>query len=114
MFIIIFGDSDCTEAVVAMLHNMGVAKTELFSDYKAFSNYLHGHLYDTVLLLEKGPRSTETASEIRSLGHRGTFVWFSDLDFSLLAFRLRADYFGLFPINREKLEAAIYSIKENK
>lgn len=40
---------------------------------------------------------------IRSLSSQHGLIWCSDLDFSLHAFRLRADYFILTPVSRQSL-----------
>lgn len=63
---------------------------------------------DTVMLIaQKGAPSTETAMAAREHNPRGKLLWFSDLDFALLSFRLKATYFGLLPIEENKLRTAL-------
>lgn len=60
-----------------------------------------------MMITQKGPLSTETAMAAREHNLRGKLIWFSDLDFALLSFRLKVTYFGLLPIEEEKLKLAL-------
>ena len=60
-----------------------------------------------MIIAQKGARSTETAMSAREQNPDGKLIWLSDLDFALLSFRLKAAYFGLFPIDDEKLKVAL-------
>ena len=93
----------------ALLKTLDVRCTS-FSDRRAFLDHIRGRPDLTALLMEPGPHATETAAEIREQNPNGKFLWFSDLDFSLLSFRLRADYFGLLPLTACKLKTAIARI----
>ncbi len=90
----------------AMLRTMNV-RFKAFSERCAFLDHIRGRPDLTALLLELGPCATETAAEIREQNPNGKFFWFSDLDFSLLSYRLRADYFALLPVTEDKLRAAM-------
>lgn len=62
-----------------------------------------------MMVIQTGSKSIETA--MSALGHNkaGKLVWFSDIDFALLSFRLRATYFGLIPVEMDKLKTALSS-----
>lgn len=78
-----------------------------FSDAHKFLKCIRGRSDLTMLLMQTGPQSTETAVEAKEQNPGGKLLWFSDLDFSLLAYRLRASYFGLLPANEETLKQAL-------
>lgn len=60
-----------------------------------------------MMIAQTGALSTETAMAAREHNPGGKLIWFSDLDFALLSFRLKATYFGLLPIEDEKLRVAL-------
>lgn len=63
---------------------------------------------DTVMFIaQTGALSTETAMAAREHNPHGKLIWFSDLDFALLSFRLKATYFGLLPVEDNKLKTAL-------
>lgn len=49
------------------------------------------------------------AEHLRSLCPVCRMIWCSDLDFSLHAFRLRADYFLLKPVSEEAFQLGLYT-----
>lgn len=85
---------------------------KIFSDRRAFLDHIRSRPDLTALLLEPGPHATETAAEIREQNPKGKFLWFSDLDFSLLVYRLHADYFGLLPMTEDKLRIALLNAQK--
>lgn len=89
-------------------------RCKTFSDRRAFLDHIRGRPDLTALLLEFGPHATETAAEIREQNPNGKFLWFSDLDFSLLSYRLRTDYFGLLPVTEDKLRMALQNAQNNE
>lgn len=60
-----------------------------------------------MLIMQKGATSTETAMSAVEHNPTGKLIWFCDLDFALLSFRLKAAYFGLLPVTDDKLKAAL-------
>lgn len=60
-----------------------------------------------MLIMQKGATSTETAMSAREHNPKGKLIWFCDLDFALLSFRLKAAYFGLLPVADDKLKTAL-------
>lgn len=111
--ILLCEDAEQREQTEAMLQTMHV-QCKAFSDRRAFLDHIRGRPDLTALLVEKGPHATETAAEIREQNPNGKFLWFSDLDFSLLSYRLRADYFGLLPVTEDKLRAALLNAQNNE
>ncbi len=104
--ILLCEDGPRRQEAEAMLRTMGV-DCKAFSQRRGFLDHIRGRPDLTALLIEPGPQATETAAEIREQNPRGKFLWFSDLDFSLLSYRLRADYFALLPVTEDKLRGAM-------
>lgn len=59
------------------------------------------------LIAFSGITGLNTAERLHSLCPACRIIWFCDQDFSLHAFRLRADYFMLKPISDEELEEGL-------
>ena len=62
---------------------------------------------DLVVLALPGVAGLNAAEHLRDLCPDCGLVWCSDLDFSLQAYRLRADYFILGPSTQEKLHTGL-------
>ncbi len=78
--------------------------------YDTFSEFLSSAIkspHRILLLAQDGPRSVDMAAEVRERFPEHSFVWFSDLDFALFAYRLEVDYFSLLPITKDKLRTAL-------
>ena len=56
-----------------------------------------------------GVAGLNAAEHLRSLCPVCRMIWCSDLDFSLHAFRLRADYFLLKPVSEEAFQLGLYT-----
>ena len=61
----------------------------------------------SVLLALHGVNGLNAAEHLRSLYPRCGMIWCSDLDFSLHAFRLRAEYFFMEPVEEEKFREGL-------
>ena len=61
----------------------------------------------SVLLALHGVNGLNAAEHLRSLYPRCGMIWCSDLDFSLHAFRLRAEYFFMEPVEDEKFREGL-------
>lgn len=81
--------------------------TESFCSVSDFLTAVNDNPDAIMMITQKGSRSTETAIVARENNPGGKLIWFSDLDFALLSFRLKATYFGLLPIEDEKLKTAL-------
>lgn len=60
-----------------------------------------------VFLALPGVDGLNAAEHLRALSPNCGLIWCSDLNFSLHAFRLRADYFLMEPVTDEKLQEAL-------
>ena len=61
----------------------------------------------SVFLALPGVDGLNAAEHLRALSPNCGLIWCSDLNFSLHAFRLRADYFLMEPVTDEKLQEAL-------
>lgn len=112
MTVILFcEDAEQGAKTQALLRTLNV-QCQIFSERRMFLAHIRGRPDLTALLIESGPHATETAAEIREQNPSGKFLWFSDLDFSLLSYRLHADYFGLLPVTEDKLRTALQNVQE--
>ena len=62
-----------------------------------------------VFLALPGVSGLNAAEHLRSLYPKCGIIWCSDLDFSLHAFRLRADYFLLEPVTKAAFQQGLYA-----
>lgn len=83
------------------------AVTVYFCNVSDFITTVNDNPDAIMMIAQRGSRSTETAMAAREHNPKGKLIWFSDLDFALLSFRLKATYFGLLPIEDEKLRVAL-------
>ena len=60
-----------------------------------------------------GVDGLNAVEHLRALSPKTRIIWCSDLDFSLHAFRLRADYFWMEPMSHEKLRQGLEAWLEN-
>ncbi len=67
-----------------------------------------------IILALPGVAGLNAAEHIRSLVSDCGLIWCCDLDFSLHAFKLRADYFILLPISEEQLREGLAVWTENR
>ncbi len=77
---------------------------DTFSDFLSSANNTPRRI---LLLAQEGPLSVDMAAEVRERFPNHCFVWFSDLDYALFAYRLDADYFSLLPVTEDKLRTAL-------
>lgn len=78
-----------------------VPKTNLVMIRNAFLNAVRRDAPTNAVIALSGVAGLNTAEHLRSLCPACRIIWCSDLDFSLHAFRLRADYFLLKPVTDE-------------
>lgn len=60
-----------------------------------------------VFLALPGVAGLNAAEHLRSLYPKCGFIWCSDLDFSLHAFRLRIEYFFMKPVEEQKIKEGL-------
>lgn len=78
-----------------------------FANTRDFITAITGRPDLIMLIIQEGTTSTETAMLAKEWNPDGKLLWFCDLDFALLSFRLKAIYFGLIPVENEKLKTAL-------
>ena len=76
-------------------------KSNLMMIRNAFFDAVRRDAPTNAVIALSGVAGLNTAEHLRSLCPACRIIWCSDLDFSLHAFRLRADYFLLKPVTDE-------------
>ena len=92
----------CTEKKVFPL-------IEIYQDQERFFGRTRKTVPAVVFLALPGVSGLNAAEHLRSLYPKCGIIWCSDLDFSLHAFRLRADYFLLKPVSEEAFQLGLYT-----
>ena len=106
---------DCEKACEQMLEKLGLLGVERIAAFKQVSPFLacvDRNPDAAVLLMQTGPYSVELALNVRERNAKVPLIWFSDLDFAVTAFRVRASYFGLLPVTEESLRTALEKVQE--
>ena len=78
-------------------------KIEPYDDPERFFDAVRRDAPTNAVIALSGVAGLNTAEHLRSLCPACRIIWCSDLDFSLHAFRLRADYFLLEPVTEAAL-----------
>ena len=76
---------------------------EFHSDQESFFESVRNAAPTNALITLRGVAGLNAVEHLRSLLPACGIIWCSDLDFSLHAFRLRADYFLLEPVTEANL-----------
>ena len=95
------------ESITRQLSKLCHVTTESFYNISDFIAKVSGCPDTVMLIAQTGALSTETAMAAKEHNPQGKLIWFSDLDFALLSFRLKATYFGLLPVEEDKLKTAL-------
>ena len=90
----------CTERSIFPL-------VELYQNQESFFEQIQKTVPAVVLLALPGVSGLNAAEHLRSLYPGCGVIWCSDLDFSLHAFRLRADYFLLEPVTKAAFQQGL-------
>lgn len=90
-----------TEAYCAA--NGVLFKAELYDDCEEFYNSLLHEKPSSVILALSGVTGLNEAEHLRSLWPECGFIWCSNLDFALHAYRLHSDYFMKMPPAQEDI-----------
>ncbi len=80
---------------------------EQYEDYEAFFAQIKYGKPSSVILALPGVLGLNVAEHLRSLLPDCGFIWLSDLDFSLHAYKLRAEYFMLQPVSEETMREGL-------
>ena len=119
--IVIYGSDEAeNHRVRAMLDDI-LWEAEIMPVFKEFSGerepflaYVKNNPYLIMLTLQPGAAGAETVRMAKRANPDTRIVWFSDHDYALLAFELRITFFGLFPVDQEKIESALSACCFNK
>ncbi len=96
------------DQVTRFYHKLGIfPRIDLHQDREIFFNTLLQAMPTGVIILLSGVASLNAAEHLRALLPECGLIWCSDLDFSLHAFRLRAEYFILMPVSETILHDAL-------
>lgn len=76
---------------------------ELYKDLEMFHNAVKKSKPNGVIITMSGVAGLNASEHLRSLCPDCGLIWCSDLDFSLHAYRLRAEYFIKAPLTNEEL-----------
>ena len=80
-----------------------------YDDQERFFETAQKDAPTTAVIALSGVAGLNAAEHLRSLCPACRMIWCSDLDFSLHAFRLRADYFLLEPVSEEAFQLGLYT-----
>ncbi len=80
---------------------------ELYDDQEAFFRQIKENRPSSVILALPGVSGLNAAEHLRSLAPDCGLIWLSDLDFSLHAYKLRAEYFMLEPVSEETMREGL-------
>ena len=89
-------------------------KVELHHSQEEFFDYAQRDVPTSVILSMEGVAGLNAAEHLRSLCPECGLIWCSDLDFSLHAYRLRAEYFILMPVTEMELKNGLSVWMKNK
>ncbi len=80
---------------------------ELHHDQEKFFCHIGRAAPTSVIVALRGVAGLNAAEHLRQICPECGLIWCSDLDFSLHAFRLRAEYFMLLPVSEEMLREGL-------
>ena len=80
-----------------------------YDDQERFFETAQKEAPTNAVIALSGVAGLNAAEHLRSLCPACRMIWCSDLDFSLHAFRLRADYFLLEPVSEEAFQLGLYT-----
>ena len=78
-----------------------------YDDQERFFETVQKDAPTNAVIALSGVAGLNTAEHLRSLCPACRMIWCSDLDFSLHAFRLRADYFLMKPVSEEAFQRGL-------
>ena len=89
-------------------------RIEGYLDQEKFFRAAPGAAFSNAVIALPGVAGLNAAEHLRGLCPACRIIWCSDLDFSLHAFRLRADYFLLEPVTEAALRQGFCSWLDGK
>ena len=89
-------------------------KMDCYHDQESFFETARSEPLTNAVIALPGVDGLNAVEHLRALCPQTRVIWCSDLNFSLHAFRLRADYFLLEPITEETFRHGLYAWVEKK
>lgn len=80
---------------------------EIYHDQEEFFEAMDKFIPTSVIVTLHGVAGLNAVEHLKSIYPNCRLIWCSDLDFSLHAFKIRADYFLLEPIHEEVLQESL-------
>ena len=96
-----------SEEIQRQLEHLQYGQVAYFTETTPFFNYVDEHPGIITILNYTGPYSVEIAMKLRDRSPSNPLIWFSDLDFGLVSYRVHATWFGMLPVTEEKLTKAM-------
>ncbi len=87
---------------------------DCYRDQESFFEAAHNEPLTNALIALPGVDGLNAVEHLRTLCPQTRIIWCSDLNFSLHAFRLRADYFLLEPVTEDALRQGFCSWLDKK
>ena len=87
---------------------------DCYRDQESFFEAAHNEPLTNALIALPGVDGLNAVEHLRTLCPQTRIIWCSDLNFSLHAFRLRADYFPLEPVTEAALRQGLCSWLDKK
>lgn len=105
---------DCVRHITRFCREVGrFPQVAWYADEPSFFAAAHTEPPSGAVILLPGVEGLNAAEHLRAVYPECGLLWCSDLDFSLHAFRLRADYFWMEPMSPEKLRQGLEAWLEN-
>ena len=98
------------EELRVQLHHLGYKNTEWFTEVTPFFSYIDETPNVIMVLSCTGAYSVEIAMNLRDRSASNPLIWFSDLDFGVVSYRVHASWFGMMPVTEEALKRAFHRV----
>lgn len=97
-----------TEIIARFCEDKGIfPKIMQYGEQESFFEKAKKYMLTYAIIALPGVNGLNAAEHLRSLCPTCRIIWCSDLDFSLHAFRLRADFFLLKPVSEEAFQQGL-------
>ena len=96
-----------SEEIQRQLEHLQYGQVAYFTETTPFFTYVDEHPGIITILNYTGPYSVEIAMKLRDRSPSNPLIWFSDLDFGLVSYRIHTDWFGMMPVTEEVLKKAL-------
>ena len=87
---------------------------EFISDRPGFLHYVMGNPYLMMFVVQSGPEGKETVRLAKQTNPKAGLIWFASADYAPDAFAFHITHFAPLPVNREKLQSALYACQMSR